>query len=154
MNKEKAKGWIAGATAGAAVMVFTSGWWHDHPSAEPVIVRQVVEVPASTITSTTTTTTTTVAPKPADGRSKLIRKIDELSPGASHRYSSAQLEAAGKYACRNWNEPSASRFSVIRNIRENTDVADLQVAGAVAEAVVWTICWETVSFPNGPLEYR
>jgi hypothetical protein len=148
---------IAGiATAATAIYVGVS------VDPEPQIIKEIIYVPApttsstsTTTTSTTTTTTTTLPPKPAaPAKSQLVRKVDELYPGASQQFGAATIEKAGKFACKRWNETQITRLNVIRDVMEYTNIDDLQFGHAIAEAVVWTICWETTSFPNGPREYR
>lgn len=127
---------------------------------EPAIIREVVYMPAPTTTSTTstttTTTTTTVPPAPAKvtpTKSSLIRKIDEYAPGTSDRYSAVTLEAAGMMACQMWNaEAGISRMAVIREINTILGGDDLNTSAAISQAVLWTICPVTATFPFGPRE--
>lgn len=120
-------------------------------------VENIVSFLSTTTTSTTTTTTTTTTtlpPKPVDSRSELVRKVDEIYPGASTKYSKEIIEKAGKFACKRWNEAPITRINVMRDVMEYINIDDLGFAHAIAEGVVWTICWETRSFPNGPRDYR
>ena len=128
---------------------------------EPQIIKEIIYLPApttsstSTTTTSTTTTTTTLPPKPAaPAKSQLVRKVDEIYPGASDRYGAATIEQAGKFACKRWNESVITRWNVIRDVMDYTSIDDITFGHAIAEAVVWTICWETTSFPNGPRDYR
>lgn len=150
---------LIGGLCGMSVAIVAVSWMADEPA--PQVTREVIYMPAptttstsTTTTSTTSTTTTTLPPKPVDSRSELVRKVDELYPGASTQYSSEVIEKAGRFACKRWNEGPITRLNVIRDIMVFTGVDDLGFASAIAEAVVWTICWETTSFPNGPREYR
>lgn len=119
------------------------------------VVERVVEAPTTTSTSTTTTTSTTMAPKPAaPARSSLVSKVEEYAPGATGMFSSAEIEAGGEMACLMWNSrQGASRFSVIREVAKVMETDDLNVPAAISQAVLWTICKTTASFPNGPLPF-
>jgi len=128
---------------------------------EVQVIRETVYLPAPTTTSTSTTTTTTTTlaipveqAKVIPVRSELVRKVDEIYPGASNLYGADTIEKAGVFACKRWNEAPITRLNVIRDILEYTGIDDIGFGHAVAEAVVWTICWENRSFPNGPREYR
>ncbi len=102
-------------------------------------------------TSTTTTTTTTVAPKPS--KSAYIRKLDEYFPGASSQYPVSVLDAGGKMACMMWNaEAGVSRIAVIREIQTAMGVQNMELAAHISQAVLWTLCPSTATFPFGPRE--
>ena len=148
---------IFGGLCGMGAAVLTVSFMADEPVTE--VTREVIYMPAptstsTTSTSTTSTTTTTLPPKPVDSRSELVRKVDEIYPGASTKYSREVIESAGKFACKRWNEAPITRMNVIRDVMDFTKIDDLTFGHAVTEAVVWTICWETRSFPNGPRDYR
>lgn len=145
--------------AAGVAMAATAVWVGATQEPETQIVREVIYLPAPTTTSTsttstTTTTTTTLPPKPvAPAKSALVRKIDEYAPGTSDRYSGATLQAAGLMACRMWNaEAGISRMSVIREINTVLGGNDLNTSAAISQAVLWTICPITATFPFGPRE--
>jgi hypothetical protein len=149
---------IAGiATAATAIYVGVSA------DPEPQIIREVVYVPApttsstsTTTTSTTTTTTTTLPPVTKPAKSQLVRKVDEYAPGSSEKYGAASIEAGGKMACRMWNNgPSIPRMAVMREIATVMRLLpeELTVAAAISQAVLWTICPQTATFPDGPLPF-
>jgi hypothetical protein len=128
---------------------------------EPQIVREVIYLPAPTTTSTsttttTTTTTTTLPPKPAGpSKSSLAAKIDEWSPGTSSQVSATALKAGGQMACNMWESGPTSRLSVIREVAEVMGLTpnQLNIAGLVSQAVLYTGCRGYANFPDGPLPF-
>lgn len=128
---------------------------------EPQIVREVIYLPAPTTTSTsttttTTTTTTTLPPKPAGpSKSSLAAKIDEWSPGTSSQVSATALKAGGQMACNMWEAGPTSRMSVIREVAEVMGLTpnQLNIAGLVSQAVLYTGCRGYANFPDGPLPF-
>jgi len=128
---------------------------------EPQIVREVIYLPAPTTTSTsttttTTTTTTTLPPKPAGpAKSSLAAKIDEWSPGTSSQVSATALKAGGQMACNMWEAGPTSRLSVIREVAEVMGLTpnQLNIAGLVSQAVLYTGCRGYANFPDGPLPF-
>lgn len=125
---------------------------------------QTVEAPTTTstiaptttsTTTTTTTTTTTLPPKPA--HTSLYSKVDQYYDGDLSQWSSSEIEAAGKKACRLWNySAGVSRSSIILGVLEELG-GDVSTAGdlaaAITQAVLWTICPQTAAFPDGPLPF-
>ena len=128
---------------------------------EPQIVKEVIYLPAPTTTSTsttttTTTTTTTLPPKPAGpSKSSLATKIDEWSPGTSSQVSATALKAGGQMACNMWEAGPTSRLSVIREVAEVMGLTpnQLNIAGLVSQAVLYTGCRGYANFPDGPLPF-
>lgn len=105
----------------------------------------------TTSTTSTTTTTTTVPPKPA--HNALWSKVDSYYDGDLSEYSSADINEAGDMACRMWNSVAGvSRVAVIREIMA-TGIEDAGLAAAISQAVLWTTCKQTATFPNGPLPF-
>lgn len=147
--------------AAGVAMAATAVWVGATQEPETQIVREVIYLPAPTTTSTsttsTTTTSTTLPPvseaKVIPAKSALVKKIDEYAPGTSDRYSRVTLDAAGLMACRMWNaEAGISRMSVIREINTVLGGNDLNTSAAISQAVLWTICPITATFPFGPRE--
>lgn len=130
---------------------------------EPQIVREVIYLPAptTTSTSTTTTTTTTTLPIPVEqakvtpAKSALAAKIDEWSPGTSSQVSATALKAGGQTACNMWESGPTSRMSVIREVAEVMGLTpnQLNIAGLVSQAVLYTGCRGYANFPDGPLPF-
>ncbi len=131
---------------------------------EPQIVREVIYLPAPTTTSTsttTTTTTTTTLPIPVEqakvipAKSSLAAKIDEWSPGTSSQVSATALKAGGQMACNMWESGPTSRLSVIREVAEVMGLTpnQLNIAGLVSQAVLYTGCRGYANFPDGPLPF-
>lgn len=129
------------------------------PTTETVVIRQVVEKPAPTTTSTsttTTTTTTTLPPKPAGpSKTALAAKVDEWRPGTSSEVSAAALKAGGEMACNMWEAGPTSRMSVLREVATAMGLRpdQLDIAGVISQAVLYTGCRAFANFPEGPLPF-
>ncbi len=147
---------IVGSLCGALVATVVISWMADEPT--NTVTREIVYVDrpttstsSTTTTSTTSTTTTTVAPKPS--KSAYIRKLDEYFPGASSQYPVSVLDAGGKMACMMWNaEAGVSRMAVIRETQTAMGVQNMELAAHISQAVLWTLCPSTATFPFGPRE--
>ena len=127
---------------------------------QPQIIREIQYLPAptttSTSTTTTTTTTTTLPPKPAGPtKSALAAKVDEWRPGTSSQVSVAALKAGGQMACNMWEAGPTSRMSVMREVATAMGLTPQQmdIAGVVSQAVLYTGCRAYANFPEGPLPF-
>ena len=121
-------------------------------------VENVVSFLSTTTTSTTTTTTTTTTlpPKPAGpSKSSLASKVDEWRPGTSSEVSDASLKAGGQMACNMWEAGPTSRMSVMREVAKAMGLTSKQmdIAGVVSQAVLYTGCRAYANFPEGPLPF-
>lgn len=148
---------IAGiATAATAIYVGVAA------DPEPQIIKEIIYLPApttsstSTTTTSTTTTTTTLPPKPAaPAKSALAVKVDEWRPGTSSQVSAAALKAGGQMACNMWEAGPTTRMPVIREVAKVMGLRSdqLDIAGVISQAVLYTGCRGFANFPEGPLPF-
>lgn len=149
---------IALVVAGILLGIFLSSQLSDGggKASAPVQIASTTTAPATTTTTsttstTTTTTTTTAPPKPA--HTSLWTKVDSYYDGDMSEYTSKDITEAGDMACRMWNSVAGvSRVAVIREIM-GTGIEDAGLAAAISQAVLWTVCKQTATFPNGPLPF-
>lgn len=150
---------IAGiATAATAIYVGVAA------DPQPQIIREIRYLPApttlSTSTTTTSTTTTTLPThveqaKVIPAKSALAAKVDEWRPGTSTQVSATALQAGGQMACNMWESGPTSRMSVMREVAKAMGLTpqQLDIAGVVSQAVLYTGCRAFANFPEGPLPF-